>query len=79
VVKGPLRSPSHHCQSCNIRLRRGQRAWLVMAFPRSTAADVHGYAFAQEREYFVLERTEVTLYGAEPEWLEKYEKGKGTK
>ena len=33
IVSGPLKSPSWRCEHCNVRLRRGQRAWLVTAFP----------------------------------------------
>jgi hypothetical protein len=63
VVRGPLKSASWRCDSCHARLRRGNTAWLVTAFPRSTAAGMDGYDFAQEREYFDMERAEVTVYG----------------
>jgi hypothetical protein len=66
IVSGPVKSPSHHCQSCHARLRRGQMAWLVTAFPRSIAAALDRYDFAAEGEYLVLEYATATLYGAEP-------------
>src|SRR5262245_61503195 len=66
IVSGPVKSPSHHCQSCHTRLRRGQMAWLVTAFSRAIAAALDRHDFAAEREYFVLEHAEARLYGATP-------------
>jgi hypothetical protein len=66
IVVGPVKSPSHRCRSCHIRLRRGQMAWLVTAFPRSIAAPQGRYDFAAEGEYVVLEHAEARLYGAAP-------------
>jgi hypothetical protein len=65
IISGPLNSPSHHCHSCNVRLRRGQRACLVTAFPCLTPEDPGRYDDAAEGEYIVLEHTEAGLYGAE--------------
>jgi hypothetical protein len=64
-VSGPLKSPSHYCQSCNVRLRRGQRGYLVTAFPRLTPEDFGRYDYAAEAEYVVLEHARAMLYGAE--------------
>ena len=64
IVTGPVRSPSQRCRSCNMRLRRGQRAYLVTAFPRLTPEDLAGYDYAREDEYLILEQAEATLYGA---------------
>ena len=63
IVSGPLKSPSHRCRSCNMRLRRGQRGYLVTAFPRFSAEDLGGYDYATEREYLILEHAEARLYG----------------
>ena len=64
IVAGPLRSPSHRCRICNVRLRRGQQAHVVTAFPRPTPEDLGRYDYAAEREYLVLEHAEARLYGA---------------
>jgi hypothetical protein len=66
IVNGPVKSPSHRCRCCDVRLRRGQRGYLVTAFPRSSAEDLGRYDYAAEREYLVLEHAEATLYGAAP-------------
>ena len=66
IVSGPLKSPSWRCDRCNVRLRRGSRAWLVTAFPRHYAQELSGYDYASEREYFVLGHAEATVYGATP-------------
>lgn len=42
IVTGPLKSPSHRCRGCHVRLRRGQRGYLVTAPaipPRTPARD----------------------------------------
>jgi hypothetical protein len=66
VVTGPLKTASCCCHSCNARLRRGQRGYLVTAFPRPLAEGMDAYEYAAEREYLVLEHAEARLYGAEP-------------
>jgi hypothetical protein len=66
IVVGPLKSPSHRCQACHARLRRGQRGYLVTAFPRPSPEDLARYDYAAEREYLVLEHAEARLYGAPP-------------
>jgi hypothetical protein len=66
IVTGPVKSPSHRCRCCDVRLRRGQRGYLATAFPRSSAEALGCYDYAAEREYLVLEYAEATLYGAEP-------------
>lgn len=65
IVSAPLKSPSWRCDRCNVRLRRGNTAWLVTAFPRPMATGMDGYAFAAEQEYFDMGRAEVAVYGAE--------------
>lgn len=65
IVTGPLKSPSHRCLACKLRLRRGQRAYLLTAFPRPTPEDLGRYDFAAEGEYVVLEHAEARLYGAD--------------
>jgi len=49
-----------------MRVRRGQRAYLVSAFPRPMPEDLGGYDYAAEREYLILEQAEARLYGAAP-------------
>ncbi len=66
IVSGPMKSPSWQCALCHTRLRRGQRAWLVTAFPRPPVEGMDAYEYAAEREYLVLEHAEARLYGAEP-------------
>jgi hypothetical protein len=66
VVNGPLKSPSWRCDSCNARLRRGNRAYLVTAFPRHFADELAAYDYATEREYFVIGHAEARAYGAVP-------------
>lgn len=65
IVTGPVSSPSHRCRSCNMRLRRGQRGYVVTAFPRLTPEDLGGYDYAAEREYLILEKAEAKVYGAD--------------
>ena len=48
IVSGPLKSPSHRCRICDVRLRRGQRAWLITAFPRFFPGDLDRYDYANE-------------------------------
>jgi hypothetical protein len=66
VVTGPMKSPSFRCDRCHLRLRRGQRGYLVTAFPRSCAEILDHYGYAHEREHFVIEYAKATLYGIEP-------------
>jgi hypothetical protein len=66
IVTGPVRSPSQRCRSCNMRLRRGQPAYLVTAFPRPMPEDLGGYDYAAKRDYLILEHAEARLYGATP-------------
>ena len=66
IVSGPVKSPSHRCRACNLRLRRGQRGYLVTAIPRYSAEALARYDYAAEREYLMLESARATLYGAEP-------------
>jgi hypothetical protein len=63
IVSGPLKSPSWRCASCNVRLRRGQRAWMVTAFARPSPEDLGRYDYATEREYFNIEHAEARWYG----------------
>jgi hypothetical protein len=46
-------------------LKRGKRACLMTAFPRSMTTGMGDYGFAQEQEYFDMKRAEVAAYGAE--------------
>jgi hypothetical protein len=64
IVTGPVKSPSLRCHSCNLRLRRGQRGYLVTAFSRTPAEGMGRYDYAAEREYLLLEYAEARLYGA---------------
>ena len=64
VVNGTLISGPWRCDRCNARLGRGNRAWLVTAFPRNFAEDLGGYDYGDERRYFAMGQAEVTLYGA---------------
>jgi hypothetical protein len=64
IVAGPVKSPSHRCRACNLRLRRGQRGYVATAIPRYSAEAMARYDYAAEREYLVLEHAEVRLYGA---------------
>ena len=66
IVTGPLKTSSWRCDSCNARLKKGARAYLVTAFPHHFTADFDGYDYAYEGQYFVLERAEVKVYGAGP-------------
>jgi hypothetical protein len=65
IVSGPLKSPSHRCHTCHIRLRRGQRGYLVTAIPRYLPEELARYDDAAERDYLVLEHAEARLYGAD--------------
>ena len=64
VVTGPLKTASCRCHSCNARLRRGQRGYLVTAFPRPTPGELGRYDYAAESEYLVIEHAEARWYGA---------------
>lgn len=64
IVSGPVKSPSHRCRACNLRLRRGQRGYLVTAIPRYSAEAMAGYDYAVEGGYLVLEHARARLYGA---------------
>jgi hypothetical protein len=66
IVIGPLKSPSWRCTRCHARLRRGWRAWLVTAFPRTDAEALDHYDYATERDYFMLDQAEARAYGATP-------------
>jgi hypothetical protein len=69
IVSGPVKSPSHRCRACNLRLRRGQCGYVATAFPRHSPKMLTGYDYAAEGEYLVLEYARATLYGAEsPPW-----------
>ncbi len=66
IVTGPLKTSSWRCDRCNARLRKSTRAYLVTAFPHQFAEELDRYDYAHEGEYFLLARTEVKVYGAEP-------------
>ena len=65
IVHGTLFSGPWQCDRCNEPLRRGQKAWLMTAFPRSVTAGMGDYDFAYEKRYFNMKRAEVAVYGAE--------------
>jgi hypothetical protein len=65
AVKGTLVTGPWACDSCNVTLRRGKRAYLMTAFPRYVAETMDTYEFANEKQYFDMKRAEVTLYGAD--------------
>ena len=66
VVTGPLKSPSDRCDRCRTRLRRGQRGYVVTAFPRCSPEGLDRYDYAQGREYFLPGQMTSRRYGAVP-------------
>jgi hypothetical protein len=64
IVTGPLKTPSWRCDRCYARLKKGTRAYLVTAFPHQFAEDLDRYDYAYERQYFLLEKAEIKVYGA---------------
>src|SRR5208337_646927 len=66
IVTGPLKGGPFHCDRCNVRLKKGQPAWLMTPFPRHITEDLAAYDYRYERGYFPLERVKARLYGAEP-------------
>jgi hypothetical protein len=64
VVSGTLVSGPWLCDSCNVQLREGHRAWLVSAFPSHCRDELYEYDFGYERQYFAMKPTEAaTAYG----------------
>lgn len=65
VAIGTLVSGPWHCDSCNARLRPGNTAMLVSAFPSHCRDDLYDYDFGYERQYFAMtESGKATAYGA---------------
>jgi hypothetical protein len=64
IVRGTLISGPWHCDRCNARLKKGDTAWLMTAFPSYYAEQLTGYDYRHERQYFRVERAIVKVYGA---------------
>jgi hypothetical protein len=64
IVHGTLKTGPWKCDKCNSRLRRGDAATLMTAFPRFMTEAMDAYDFAGERRYLDLEKAAMTLYGA---------------
>jgi hypothetical protein len=64
IAHGTLTSGGWHCDRCNARLRRGDPATLMTAFPRYITEAMDEYDFASERRYFELAKVDVKRYGA---------------
>ena len=63
IVKGTLTGGPHRCDTCNARLKRGDAATLLSAFPRHAVEGMDSYDFACERRYFDRKRAEAKVYG----------------
>jgi hypothetical protein len=64
IVHGTLTGGGWHCDRCNARLRRGDPAMLMTAFPRDLTEAMDGYDFASEGRYFDLKKVTAVRYGA---------------
>ena len=59
-------SGSWHCDRCQTRLKKGQTAYLMTAFPSHFAEELDRYDYAYERQYFQIDRAKARIYGAAP-------------
>jgi hypothetical protein len=66
MVSGTLISGPWNCDRCNVRMKKGSRAWLMTAFLRCFAENLDGYDYACERQYLSMMNAEARVYGAEP-------------
>jgi hypothetical protein len=66
IASGALISGPWQCDSCNARLREGDQAVLVSAFPSHCRDELYGYDFGYERQYFAFSQGDTaTAYGAD--------------
>lgn len=66
TVSGALTGGPWRCDRCNVRLRKGDRAFVVTAYPSHYASELTGYDYGYERRYFRLNQAEARVYGARP-------------
>jgi hypothetical protein len=66
IVSGALNSGSWYCDRCQTRLKKGQTAYLMTAFPNHFAEEFDRYDYAYERQYFQIDRAKARIYGAAP-------------
>jgi hypothetical protein len=64
IAHGKLKTGPHRCDKCNTPLKRGDGATLITAFPRFMTESMEAHDFANERRYFDVERSSLTLYGS---------------